>query len=46
MTFYTILKLLDEYKLNPLDEKVIIDEKAADMSGTSAELVEGDHYTV
>lgn len=46
MTFYTVMKLLDLYQLDPSQEEVTIDEKAADMSGTSAELVEGDTYMV
>lgn len=46
MTFYTVAKILQSYELNP--EKIIvrIDEVAADISGTSADLVEGDKYSV
>jgi D-alanyl-D-alanine carboxypeptidase (penicillin-binding protein 5/6) len=46
MTFYTVAKILQSYELNPEKITVRIDEVAADISGTSADLVEGDTYTV
>ena len=46
MTFYVVIQLLNKYELQPEKEVVQIDAKAADMSGTSAELLEGDKYTV
>ena len=46
MTFYAVLTICREMDLNPEKERVQIDAKAADISGTSAELYEGDWYTV
>ena len=36
MTFYTVIKILSNNELEPEKQVVQIDEKAADMSGTSA----------
>ncbi len=46
MTFYTTIRLYTQYNINPEQEYVQIDAKTADTSGTSAELYEGDRYTV
>lgn len=46
MTFLTTAKLLNAYQLNPDQQIVTVDDKAADISGTSAELMEGDRYSV
>ena len=46
MTFYTVIKILSTFSLEPSKQIVTIDDKSADMSGTSAELLEGDCYTV
>ena len=46
MTFYAVLKLLKTYSVNPNEVTVTVDAKAAEMSGTSAEIYEGDQYTI
>lgn len=46
MTFYTAIRIYLQMGLNPDKEIVQIDAKAADITGTSAELYEGDRYTV
>ena len=46
MTFYTVMHIVDNHHVNPDEVIITIDDKAADMSGTSAELYEGDKYTV
>ena len=46
MTFYAVNHLLAKYRLNADQIIVRIDGSSAEMSGTSAELYEGDHYTV
>lgn len=46
MTFYAVIHLIDRHALNPELITLQIDEKSAEMSGTSAELYEGDRYTV
>jgi D-alanyl-D-alanine carboxypeptidase len=46
MTFYATVRVYLQFGLNPDKEIVQIDAKAADISGTSAELYEGDRYSV
>lgn len=46
MTFYATIRTYLLFGVNPEKEVVQIDAKAADISGTSAELYEGDRYTV
>jgi D-alanyl-D-alanine carboxypeptidase len=46
MTFYVVVRLLGQFGVNPDLTIVQIDDKTADISGTSAELYEGDRYTV
>ena len=42
MTFYTSLKLIDKFKLNPKTTLVNVSKQASLVSGTSANLKEGD----
>jgi|APCry1669189034_1035192.scaffolds.fasta_scaffold870960_1 D-alanyl-D-alanine carboxypeptidase len=42
MTFYTVLKLLDKYRMNPEQTIVTVSRTAASINGTSANLKEGD----
>ena len=46
MNFYTVLKLLKEFKINPHTAEVRVSDVAADISGTSANLIEGDVLTI
>jgi D-alanyl-D-alanine carboxypeptidase len=46
MAFYATLRIYQQFSLDPDKEVIQIDAKAADISGTSAELYEGDQYTV
>lgn len=46
MTCYTVIKLLRKFKLNPETTEVKVTDVAADISGTTASLKEGDVLTV
>jgi D-alanyl-D-alanine carboxypeptidase len=46
MTFYATIRVYLQFSVSPEKEVVQIDAKAADISGTSAELYEGDRYTI
>ncbi len=46
MTFYTVLKLLDKYRMNPEQTIVTVSRTAASINGTSANLKEGDQFPV
>ena len=46
MTFYTVLKLLDKYRLNPDLTLITISRTASCINGTSANLKEGDQFPV
>ena len=46
MTFYIVTRLLQQYNIEPDQTNIKIDQQAAWISGTSAELFEGDNYTV
>jgi D-alanyl-D-alanine carboxypeptidase len=46
MTFYVVLRLVEQHGVDIDKVDVTIDGQVADISGTSAELYEGDHYTV
>jgi D-alanyl-D-alanine carboxypeptidase len=44
MTFYTVLRLIEKYKLNPSSTIVTISKAASLVPGTSANLKEGDQF--
>ncbi len=46
MTFYTTMKIVNKYNLSINKENVRINDTAMDMSGTSAEILSGEVYTV
>jgi serine-type D-Ala-D-Ala carboxypeptidase (penicillin-binding protein 5/6) len=46
MTFYTTITLLDRYRLSADKVVVKISQAAAQMTGTSAGLKEGEEFTV
>lgn len=46
MTFYTIRKIAQEFYIDIKEEKIIITDQAMDMSGTSAEIITGEVYTI
>jgi D-alanyl-D-alanine carboxypeptidase len=46
MTFYTVLKLLDKYRMNPDQTIITVSKTAASINGTSANLKEGDQFPV
>ena len=46
MTCILIIKLADKFKINIKEEKIIVNEKAAKMPGTSAQLTYSDTITV
>ena len=46
MTFFASIRLIKQFNIAPDKEIVQIDAKAAYISGTSAELYEGDRYTI
>ena len=46
MTFYATIRLINQNDLDPNTQSIEIDSYAADMTGTSAELYEGDRYTI
>lgn len=46
MTFYTVRKITEEFNLDISIEKIIITDQAMDMSGTSAEILAGEVYTI
>lgn len=46
MTFFTTMKIVNKYKLSIREENIRITDIAMDMSGTSAEILSGEVYTV
>ena len=46
MTFFTVLNLIEKYQIDELSTFVEISENAANITGTSAELEEGDKLTI
>ena len=46
MTFYTAFRLAEEHKIDISTHKVVTDEEAGAITGTSAELVCGDELTI
>jgi serine-type D-Ala-D-Ala carboxypeptidase (penicillin-binding protein 5/6) len=46
MTFYTVMKVMDKFRLQPGNTIITISKTAACMNGTSANLREGDQLTV
>ena len=46
MTFYTVLKIMDRYSINPDTTILTVSKAASRVNGTSAELKEGDQLTV
>jgi serine-type D-Ala-D-Ala carboxypeptidase (penicillin-binding protein 5/6) len=46
MTFYTVMKVMDKFRLQPGNTILTISKTAALMNGTSANLKEGDQLTV
>jgi serine-type D-Ala-D-Ala carboxypeptidase (penicillin-binding protein 5/6) len=46
MTFYTVLQLLQKFRMDPSRTYVTISRQAANVKGTTAELVEGDILSV
>lgn len=46
MTFYTCLRLVEKYKMNPKTTLVTVSRTAASMPGTSANLREGDQLAL
>ncbi len=46
MTFYTVMKLMDKFRLHPGTTVITISKTASCMNGTSANLREGDQLSV
>ena len=46
MTFYTALKLVDKYNLDIKAEFITVCEETAAVTGTTANLLEGDKLTI
>lgn len=46
MTFYTIMAIVEERTINIKEEIVIVTAEVNNITGTSAELIEGDQYTI
>lgn len=46
MTFYTCLRLIERFRLDPKQVIVTVSRKASQMPGTSASLREGDQLTL
>ncbi|TNV81785.1 hypothetical protein FGO68_gene11227 [Halteria grandinella] len=46
MTFYTCLKLIDKYGVNPYQTKITVSKIASSINGTSAQLKEGDALSI
>ena len=46
MTFYTVLQLLQKYRMDPETSYITISRQAAQIKGTSADLHEGDIFTI
>jgi D-alanyl-D-alanine carboxypeptidase (penicillin-binding protein 5/6) len=46
MTFYTIIKLVEERSINVKEEQIVVSTNVLHITGTSAELIEGEAYSV
>jgi D-alanyl-D-alanine carboxypeptidase (penicillin-binding protein 5/6) len=46
MTFYTVLKLMEKYNMNPETTILTVSKSASLITGTSANIREGDQLTV
>lgn len=46
MTFYTTMRIVHKYRVNVEQEKVRVNDVAMETSGTSAEIMAGEVYTV
>ncbi len=46
MTFWVILKLVEQYRIDPKIELIKIDSKPSNIGGTSADLFFGEKYTL
>lgn len=46
MTFYTVLKLLDKFGMDPEETQIAVSRAASKIPGTSADLREGDILSV
>ena len=46
MTFHTVISLANQYAIDITTKTVVVSPKVAIISGTSADLVEGEEYTL
>jgi len=46
MTFYTLLRLLTKYQLSPKNTYITVSKAASKVTGTTANLVEGDVLSI
>eukprot|EP00919_Chromeraceae_sp_WS-2016_P034298 GHVR01081247.1.p1 GENE.GHVR01081247.1~~GHVR01081247.1.p1 ORF type:complete len:140 (+),score=11.94 GHVR01081247.1:129-548(+) len=46
MTFYVVLQIIKNNSINIASEKWIVREHIMDLTGTSAEIIEGEIYTI
>ena len=46
MTFYAVLAFVKDKDIDIKTEKIIVSEQAFKIGGTSAEIIEGEEYTV
>ena len=46
MTFYTVIQIVSTFSVDINTEKVIVSRHVNKISGTSAELIEGQEYTI
>lgn len=46
MTLYTVIRLMSKWNMNPKNVSITVSQAAATVTGTSANLVEGDVLTV
>jgi D-alanyl-D-alanine carboxypeptidase len=46
MTFWVVLKIVEEYQVNIREEMVSVEHLSSDIGGTSADLFPGEVYTV
>lgn len=46
MTFYTVIRLVEERSINIKEEQIVVSPNVLHITGTSAELIEGEVYSV